>query len=674
MTDQTPPRDVREDIQRELAERGQVAGRDFEDVMNEAANWRSEFENAKQQAAETPSADTAEALAFMQRMLPDTDGYVFLGSDNQPETQWNQARFKAGDWDRIATYIARQVENHRHVWFCGSVFEGTDRGKIEPATVQAAWTDLDRGVDAAERQELANAGFTLNESGSPGRLHVWAPLAEPVDHETARELSKALGEELGGDMGKYGHESFLRVPGTKNVKSFAGDVRTIHEGGRWTPEALRGWLSEREAVATATTDDNDLTAKLGIFEDSGARTLADSDEPIYEGGGEIDGIAYEGRDGALYRLACSLVTRMELADAQERFEQRANACVPAFPEAEAKFWNAYRYLEQEGSLYVEHDDEPQADDNIVTRNADNRVVWRELLSKPLPPPDWLWEPFIERGKATALVAGGKDGKSLLVQEAACAMATGRQSFGVKGAERRRVLYIDMENADRDLQERVLNFGYGSDDGLDDGLFYYQFPSIGYLNTEKGGNELLELAEHHDADLVVIDTLSRVVEGEENDSTTYRGFYDHAGRPLKRAKRAVLRLDHTGHAGSHARGSSAKNDDVDDVWTMKSSGDFLNLERTHSRSGHGRGKLTVRRQDIPRLHHEEWTPLSENESDPVERRMSVLDDMDFNGNQRGAVQVLKHHGVKQREAREAYNRRNEARSLPNEVETSLRNEE
>ena len=82
------------------------------------------------------------------------------------------------------------------------------------------------------------------------------------------------------------------------------------------------------------------------------------------------------------------------------------------------------------------------------------------------------------------------------------------------------------------------------------------------------DDLLAYATAERDDLVVIDTLSRVTEGPENDSDTYRNLYRHTWLPLKRAGIAAVRLDHTGHEGTRARGSSAKGDDVDVVWLLK----------------------------------------------------------------------------------------------------------
>jgi len=89
---------------------------------------------------------------------------------------------------------------------------------------------------------------------------------------------------------------------------------------------------------------------------------------------------------------------------------------------------------------------------------------------------------------------------------------------------------------------------------------------------------------------VIDTLGRVVQGDENSADTVRAFYRHSGALLKSKGITTVRLDHEGKdSSSGARGSSAKGDDIDLAWRL------TNI----------RGKITLTRQ-LSRLN---WVPSS-----------------------------------------------------------------
>lgn len=87
-------------------------------------------------------------------------------------------------------------------------------------------------------------------------------------------------------------------------------------------------------------------------------------------------------------------------------------------------------------------------------------------------------------------------------------------------------------------------------------------------SRTGGQSLIELLDFFQPNLVFIDTFSRFVEGDENSSKVAQDFYEYAGRELKRRRIAYLRIDHIGKDASRgARGSSAKVDDLDLIWTM-----------------------------------------------------------------------------------------------------------
>ena len=230
------------------------------------------------------------------------------------------------------------------------------------------------------------------------------------------------------------------------------------------------------------------------------------------------------------------------------------------------------------------------------------VDWSQLWAKAGDPPEWLCEPLLLAGRAVALFSPAKAGKSLLCLEIAAALATGRPVLGNPARAPISVLYVDCENTEDDLRERLADLGYGPDSDLSR-LHYLSFPTLPALDSARGGYHLQRVAEHHDARLVVIDTVSRVIDGEENDADTFRALYRHAVMPLKAAGRAVLRLDHTGKDLTRGqRGSSAKVDDVDAVWQLVARpGGAIDLKRTHSRNRHGAEWLTLTRLADPLRH-------------------------------------------------------------------------
>lgn len=190
------------------------------------------------------------------------------------------------------------------------------------------------------------------------------------------------------------------------------------------------------------------------------------------------------------------------------------------------------------------------------------------------------------GQQITVVGDGKAGKSLFVQEWAWRMATGQSFLGDRPQAPVSILYLDAENGQEDIQERFLSFGAGP--GRMGLLSYASFPPVRPLDTAGGGADVLALAEAVEAQLVIIDTVSRFISGPENDADTWLSLYRHTLLPLKRAGLGSIRLDHLGKDGERgARGSSAKTQDVDHVWTLTAQGGgSLMLKRTHTRTGIG----------------------------------------------------------------------------------------
>ncbi|MGY4712761.1 hypothetical protein ACXDF8_24945 [Mycolicibacterium sp. CBM1] len=113
---------------------------------------------------------------------------------------------------------------------------------------------------------------------------------------------------------------------------------------------------------------------------------------------------------------------------------------------------------------------------------------------------------------------------------------------------------------------------------------------------------MRAVEEFEPKLIVLDTISRFIEGKEDSADTWQNLYIHSLIPLRRQGRTVLRLDHQGHDSSKgARGSSGKRDDVDVAWIMKRTGNNIVLTRDKSRGLSHPEKLVLRRYAEPTKH-------------------------------------------------------------------------
>jgi hypothetical protein len=233
-----------------------------------------------------------------------------------------------------------------------------------------------------------------------------------------------------------------------------------------------------------------------------------------------------------------------------------------------------------------------------------RLDWHDLWKADADDEDWIVEPLIPARRLVALYSPPKIGKSLLMLELAVAIARGMPVLDFKPERPRRVLYIDLENDPKgDVRTRLQQMGHRPEEL--DLLDYLSFPELPNLDTMLGGLRLLEVVEHYGSEVVVVDTIGRIVGGEENDNDTWLSFYRHTGKAMKAAGLTLVRLDHTGKDASKGmRGGSAKYGDVDLVWSMALDGDStLTLECTHQRLPVPQRTVVLHRLADPWLHHE-----------------------------------------------------------------------
>jgi hypothetical protein len=221
--------------------------------------------------------------------------------------------------------------------------------------------------------------------------------------------------------------------------------------------------------------------------------------------------------------------------------------------------------------------------------------WTDFFTTDFGAVQLLLGKLMGPGQQIALVGDGKAGKSLFCQEWMWRMATGQPFLGDPAGAPVRILYLDAENGQEQVQERFLSFGGGI--GRMGELRYASFPPVRPLDTPGGGADVLALVRATNAELVVIDTVSRFISGPENDADTWLSLYRHTLLPLKRDRIGSVRLDHFGKDKDRGgRGSSAKTQDVDHVWELSAQGGgALSLKRTHTRTGIGPDQFSLVRQ-------------------------------------------------------------------------------
>ena len=265
------------------------------------------------------------------------------------------------------------------------------------------------------------------------------------------------------------------------------------------------------------------------------------------------------------------------------------------PEATAREWvgimswavgRALSHPPTDGAVETE----PHALDEGITPFID----WSEFWTDDQGEHEWLIEGFWPKGRSVLLHAPAKTGKSLYSLWCAVCLALGIDLATGEQFEPTTVMYVDYEMSPADLQERLNDFGVSPNTDLSR-LYYSQTPmDFTSLDTFAGAAIALSWVDRVQPGAIVLDTFSRCVDGDENEADTVRAFYRHTGRPLRDRGIPYLRVDHTGKDSSKgARGSSAKADDVDLIWSMQQTQSGFQL-KSRSRVSWVPGVLNVDR--------------------------------------------------------------------------------
>ena len=257
----------------------------------------------------------------------------------------------------------------------------------------------------------------------------------------------------------------------------------------------------------------------------------------------------------------------------------------------------------------QHNSTPEEFFDRYTTRADlpGYLDLKELFSDPVHEEIWLIRNFIAKGRMSQIHGPAKSGKSMALLNIAACIATGKPFAGMATTQAK-VLYLDYENNPRsDIRVRLEKMGFSAAE-LYPNLIILSFPNIPCLDTNDGGAQLAAMVVMHDIDLVIIDTVSRTISGEENSNDTWSRFYNYTGKRLKQLGTAVVRIDHIGKDPSKgARGGSSKSTDVDILCAFTENKKVITITFLDGRIKPLFTKIDLTLEDEPVLHFRQVNP-------------------------------------------------------------------
>lgn len=205
---------------------------------------------------------------------------------------------------------------------------------------------------------------------------------------------------------------------------------------------------------------------------------------------------------------------------------------------------------------------------VIKIAQDGMIDPTSWTGRVAPSVDWIVPEWIERGEVTLLVAPGGTGKSMLAQQLATAVGTGNGWIGVQTVQSG-VLYVGCEDREAEMwrrQDRIASATGISHGELGDVRYWIRSGKRNVFETPKTfdkntpplfQNEIIRNARFNKSGIIIIDGLSHVFSGNENDPNEATQFVnDYLIDIAQKANAAVLVLHHTAKDGTQYRGTTA----------------------------------------------------------------------------------------------------------------------
>lgn len=172
------------------------------------------------------------------------------------------------------------------------------------------------------------------------------------------------------------------------------------------------------------------------------------------------------------------------------------------------------------------------------------ISYHDVVHKPLQPIDWLVEGLFSAGCRSLVFGEVASMKSWLMLHLGLHLAAGQAWLNFQVSRPRSVLYIDEEMDERTMRRRVKRLAAGAGLPTTDLPFRIISQTGRRYGQEQQVQALLDniLAQGFDPEVVIVETLRRVLHGSENEAKDVGGFWA-AVAPLIRVNKALIITHH-----------------------------------------------------------------------------------------------------------------------------------
>lgn len=506
----------------------------------------------------------AKQLSILRKIWGgNSEGYVFLPwipGDKQTKQErtapgvWQERSFK---WPEGIDEIEAHLSDHTNddLFFCPNLFETPHRSVQTVAWNQRVlYADLDN-VDPREIEDEYKPTMTWQTSEN-GYHAVWLLGQDGIGLSDEGGENHRLTIYLGADKTGWDCTQLLRVPGRINHKAerqgYQGKL-LWDDGPRYGDASDFAALPEIRVVSADTTDIDDAILdsidrkeawrRLRMKVSSRCRDyMGIRDERTARDAAEALG---EGMSGLLWYV------ERELADAGASI---AEIVAIVRPMAWNKFAGRHDELvrlksEASKAVALTHENSSQgALETPLSEVGDVSVSLDDFMSQGRPRPSWLVDRVWGRGTVGFIAGAPKSYKSWMALDMALSVATGSRFLGVFESTQGRVLYVQEEDSDIQVFDRVGKVFWGKPHQIHPwgqmiagGETVFWLPPTGDrlmrlvvrkgldLTSAEWQGYLAEQCEEYGYDLIIIDTLGTT----SGDIDTDKGWQvNKALKPLK----------------------------------------------------------------------------------------------------------------------------------------------
>ncbi len=209
-------------------------------------------------------------------------------------------------------------------------------------------------------------------------------------------------------------------------------------------------------------------------------------------------------------------------------------------------------------LTFDFDENNNEHPQIDTKRTTVATCINDILNEDITPPTTIIPDFLVSGESTMLCSLAGGAKTFLSQYAAACIATGSNFFDVPIPRAQKVLYIDSELSEYQIQQRfklIYDFiGVTPKPGFLQIIHKRSFENgMPDLSTKSGFKKLKSDIEN--ATVIILDNISSLYRTAEETVQNDWNFYNDCLDELRALDKAVLVLHHTDKRSENYRGHS-----------------------------------------------------------------------------------------------------------------------